>query len=197
MTRLRPLFFAPLAFVLALAIAPFAYAGPAEDFIRTKHSSLITELGKPATAARNKNVDGLLDNFFDFDRLTKDALATNYDDLTEDEFKELKALVRALVTKNYKKNIEKTRNYQVTFLADNAEGSGRKVRTKVQKRGSADAPVEINYVLHQVNGAWMVYDVETDGSSMLRNYKNQFSKVIRRDGFPALLRKLERKLANT
>lgn len=199
MIRLRTTFLAPLAFALALTFASAAHAGPAQDFVRSKHSALTAELNKPATPARKKAVDSLLKGFFDFEKLTKDALAKNYDDLSEDEFNELKALVQALVTKNYEKNIQKTLNYDITFVGDEGSegGPGRKVRTKVQKRGGDDAPIEVNYSLHQVGGVWMVYDVETDGSSMLRNYRNQFGKVIRRDGFGSLLRKLQRKLDET
>ena len=199
MMRLRTTFLAPLAFALAMAFAPAANAGPAQDFVRSKHSTLTAELAKPASPARKKSVDDLLKGFFDFDKLTKDALARNFDDLSEDEYNELKGLVQALVTKNYQKNIEKTLNYEVTFVSDEATegGPSRQVRTKVQKRGSTEAPIEVVYTLHKVKDVWMVYDIETDGSSMLRNYRNQFGKVIRRDGFPALLRKLQTKLDKT
>ncbi|MFW5741191.1 MAG: MlaC/ttg2D family ABC transporter substrate-binding protein, partial [Myxococcota bacterium] len=179
MMRLRTAFLGPLAFALAVTLAPAAYAGPAQDHIRTKHASLTAELKKPASRAREQAVKAHLDGFFDFHKLTKDALAKHYDDLSETEYNELKELVQALVTKNYQKNIEKTLNYQVTFLGDDPMGNDgrRKVRTKVQKRGSDEAPVEVNYALHKVGDDWVVYDIETDGSSMLRNYRNQFGKV--------------------
>lgn len=196
MMRLRTAFLAPLTIAIALTFVSIAHAGPAQDFVRTKHANLTAELHKPASAARKKAVEAQLNGFFDFEKLTKDALAKHYDDLSEDEYNDLKGLVQALVTKNYQKNIEKTLNYEVSFLGDDAldNGSERKVRTKVQKRNSDDAPVEVNYALHKVDGAWVVYDIETDGSSMLRNYRNQFGKVIRRDGFATLIRKLRSKL---
>lgn len=199
MNSLRPSFFGALALTFALSFGQLAHAGPAQDFVRAKHTSLTTELGKAPSPARQKNVEHLMDGFFDFDKLTKDALARHYDDLTESEYNELKALVQALVTKNYRKNIEKTLNYEVAFLGDEAidGGKGQKVRTRASKRNSGDAPVEITYYLHKKGDAWMVYDVETDGSSMLRNYRNQFGKVIRRDGFGALLAKLQDRLDKT
>jgi phospholipid transport system substrate-binding protein len=196
MMRLRTSCLAALALTLALSFAPSAHAGPAQDFVRSKHTSLTAELAKASSPARKKNVEALLNGFFDFDKLTKDALARNYDDLSQDEYEELKTLLQALVTKNYRKNIEKTINYEVSFLGDDdlKPGPGKIVRTKVQKRGASEAPIEINYYLHQKNGAWVVYDIETDGSSMLRNYRNQFGKVIRRDGFSALLDRLQKRL---
>ena len=199
MNRLRNTFLGALALTFALTFGQLAHAGPAQDFVRTKHTSLTAELAKAPSAARQRSVDQLLDGFFDFDKLTKDALARHYDDLSEDEYNELKTLLKALVTKNYKKNIEKTLNYEVTFVGDDEVegGKGRKVRTRASKRGSTEPPVEINYFLHKVGETWVVYDVETDGSSMLRNYRNQFGKVIRRDGFGVLLSKLQERLDKT
>lgn len=185
--------------VFATAVTVSAQAGPAQDFVQNKHSSLITELKKPASAARNKRVDVMMSGLFDFHKLTKDALGKNAEGLKEEQVKKLQELVQELVTKNYKKHIEKTKNYEVTFLGDAAvpNGTGRVVRTKVSKRGSKDAPIEVNYWLYEKGGTWMVYDIETEGSSMLRNYRNQFGKIIRKDGFDALIGKLQERVKDT
>ena len=42
---------------------------------------------------------------------------------------------------------------------------------------------------------WVVYDVVTDEQSMLENYRAEFNKIINRDGFDALLKKMKTKLA--
>ena len=41
---------------------------------------------------------------------------------------------------------------------------------------------------------WVVYDVVTDEQSMLENYRAEFNKIINRDGFDALLKKMRKKL---
>jgi len=184
---------------IALTLASLAYAGPAEDFIRAKHTSLTAELKKPASPARQNSINHLLDGFFDFDRLAKDALGRHYDDISPAEFEELKGLVKELVTRNYRKNIEKTLNFQVTYLGESEINGGqeRKIRTQASKRGSSDQPVDVNYVLHKSGDKWVVFDIETEGSSMLRNYRNQFGKTIRQDGFGTLLAKLRERVAKT
>jgi ABC-type transporter MlaC component len=40
----------------------------------------------------------------------------------------------------------------------------------------------------------VVYDVVTDEQSMLENYRAEFNKIINRDGFDALLKKMRKKL---
>ena len=42
---------------------------------------------------------------------------------------------------------------------------------------------------------WVVYDVVTDEQSMLENYRAEFNKIINRDGFDALLKRMKTKLA--
>ena len=65
-------------------------------------------------------------------------------------------------------------------------GKGRKAETT------------IDYKLAQKGGdKWAVYDFITDDVSLLRNYRSEFGRIIKRDGFPALLAKMKKKLAET
>ena len=48
-------------------------------------------------------------------------------------------------------------------------------------------------MLHQVGGQWRIFDVVTEGSSMVMNYRNQFGRIIKKDGFAELLRKMKSK----
>ena len=41
---------------------------------------------------------------------------------------------------------------------------------------------------------WVVYDVITDEQSMLENYRAEFNKIITKEGFDALLKKMKKKL---
>ena len=44
------------------------------------------------------------------------------------------------------------------------------------------------------DGHWVVYDVVTDEQSMLENYRAEFNKIINKDGFDALLKRMRKKL---
>lgn len=197
MSRFTITFLSSVALAFVLTLSAGAQAGPAEDFVRNKHSSLIAELKKPASPAKNNSIDAMLNGLFDYDKLTKDALAKHYDGLQPEQVAKLKELLQTLVAKNYKKHIQKTIDYEIKFLGDvdAPSGTGKLVRTKVQKKGSKASPVEVNYLLYQKDGVWIVYDIETEGSSMVRNYRNQFGKTIRRDGFDVLIKKLQERVS--
>ena len=41
---------------------------------------------------------------------------------------------------------------------------------------------------------WRVSDVTTDGVSMVRNYREQFNRIIDRDGWDELISRMQRRL---
>ena len=54
--------------------------------------------------------------------------------------------------------------------------------------------VALEYKMIWKNGRWVVYDVITDEQSLLENYRAEFNKIINKDGFDALLKRMKKKL---
>jgi len=54
--------------------------------------------------------------------------------------------------------------------------------------------VDLLYRTIYKGGHWVVYDVVTDDQSLLENYRAEFNKIIEKDGFDALLKRMRRKL---
>ncbi len=54
--------------------------------------------------------------------------------------------------------------------------------------------IALEYKMLCKDGHWVVYDVVTDEQSMLENYRAEFNKIINKDGFDALLKKMRKKL---
>lgn len=195
MTRLGRLFLAPLALALSMTVTVPASAGEAQDYMRAKHTELTTVLKQPASPARATRMSALLENMIDFEKLTRESLGNNYETLSADEVAELRAVLEKLVKKNYQKNIEKTLNYDVSYVAEEPGSDGVLVKTRVQSRNNSanQETISLDYRMHKSNGRWMIYDIITENSSMVRNYRNQFNKIIKRDGFRELIRKLNNK----
>jgi len=51
--------------------------------------------------------------------------------------------------------------------------------------------VAIEYKLLIKEGRWLVYDVITDEQSMLENYRAEFNKIINKESFDALLKRMK------
>ncbi len=58
---------------------------------------------------------------------------------------------------------------------------------------SHEEPIGIDYVVHQVDGKWLIRDIVTEGSSLVINYRNQFRRTIKKHGFSGLLQKMKAK----
>jgi phospholipid transport system substrate-binding protein len=76
---------------------------------------------------------------------------------------------------------------QSYFSSDYAQ-----VFTTVALQDQTD-PLEVNYLMHQTDGQWRVYDVTVDAISLVANYRNQFNRVINNQGYPKLLADLQAK----
>ena len=54
--------------------------------------------------------------------------------------------------------------------------------------------VALEYKMIYKAGHWVVYDVITDEQSLLENYRAEFNKIITKDGFDALIKRMRKKL---
>jgi phospholipid transport system substrate-binding protein len=132
----------------------------------------------------------------DYEDLARQSLASHWKDLSDAEHKDFADTLRKLVQRSYEKNIKNIVDYSVEYLGEEpAEGRGLLVRTLASsKRSEGEEPVTIDYRMLQVGDAWRVIDIVTEGSSLVDNYKSQFNRIIQKDGFDALLKRMKDKL---
>jgi phospholipid transport system substrate-binding protein len=55
-------------------------------------------------------------------------------------------------------------------------------------------PVSVRYMLHQVNGHWLIYDVQVDNVSMALNSRSQFDDVLNMSSYAELIQRIRPKL---
>jgi phospholipid transport system substrate-binding protein len=186
------------ALVLATSLAMPAHAAEsAQDFIQSRQSQ-VTQLVRQAPGAqRDKQVATVLDEMIDYDTLAKRSLVAHWSDLSEAQRKEFTNILRNLVRRNYERNIKNILDYRVEYLG---EERGADEAVIVRSRASSasnsrEEPISIDYQLARTTGAWRIVDVVTEGSSLVNNYRNQFHRIIQKDGFEALVRRMKDKLA--
>ena len=189
--RKAPLF-ATLALALSLSFP--AFGAEAESFVKGKHSELVELVSKAKTPADEKKLDAAFDAALDIDGLAKATLKDSWDQRTPTERTEFTAVLRDLVRNAYRRNIKKTLGYEVDYKGEQDGEAGKVVRTVARNAKNArEEPVSIDYVVHQVDGKWAIVDIVTEGSSLSRNYRNQFRKVIEKKGFDELLKRMKAK----
>ncbi|MGH7778787.1 MAG: MlaC/ttg2D family ABC transporter substrate-binding protein [Candidatus Binataceae bacterium] len=80
----------------------------------------------------------------------------------------------------------------IDFIRQQTNGSDAQVYSTVVTQDRPD-PLKVNYMLRQMNGQWMIYDITVDAISVIANYRNQFNRVINNDGYDKLVTILRQK----
>lgn len=183
-----------VAFVMTLSASAFAEPGAASQFVKGKQSEL-TSLIK-AGPSNQKKLESAFDALLDYDSMAQESLRGQWNERSEAERREFQDVLKQLVQRAYRKNLDKTASYDVRFEGETQGEKADIVRTVAQNRKNArEEPVAIDYVVHRVGGAWRIRDIVTEGTSLVNNYHQQFSRVIKKDGFDGLMRRMRTKLA--
>jgi phospholipid transport system substrate-binding protein len=200
-----------LHFVLVatcLVVARPARADDAQGFIQQQHAKLEQLLRQPESDARTTQINRALDNFVDYDALTKRAFGEPCpssvpacDDLwggyADEERQTLRDLLTRLVRKNYRKNLAKTLDYDITYRGTRDSGGDVRVMTEAKNRNNPrEASVRVDYLVVRTEAGYRVVDIITEGSSLTKNYYEQFRKKMKTpgEGYPNIVQKLEDKI---
>ena len=70
------------------------------------------------------------------------------------------------------------------------DGERALIKTTVQS-DSNSAPRPVNYLLRRSGNGWLIVDVEVEGTSLIKNYREQFQHILKAGGRKALVRKIE------
>jgi len=165
-------------------------------FLKKQDKQVRSILERAADAKRADKLSKALNRMLDFEVLSKHALDAHWDGLTPAQRTEFVDLLRQLVERSYQKNMKSTANYQVRYGDAREATTGTVVQTTARSRKNRRAPeVSIDYTMTVRDGQWKVYDVVTDGVSLVDNYRSQFNRIIRKKGFDALVEKMRTRLA--
>jgi phospholipid transport system substrate-binding protein len=167
----------------------------AEAFIRTKHNKVRAVLRKPDTPKRAEQLTVLLGEFLDYRRLAELSLDKEWDKRSKKELDKFVSLLRALVERQYQRNMESTLEYKVKWVGSEPLEDGVKVKSSARSvKKKRQPPITIDYSMSPAGEEWKVYDIFTDEVSLVKNYKRQFRRVIKEEGWKGLIGRMEKKL---
>jgi ABC-type transporter MlaC component len=173
-----------------------------ESYVAGNHARLTALLRQPATATRDASVNAELAAIVDYDAMAQRAFGqpcaaagctNHWAQLTTAQQAEVRGLMRRLVEKNYKKNLAKTLDYEMTIRRSTDTGNESRVRTQAKSKTQArEAPTSVDYVVSTAAGAQHVVDIITEGSSLTKNYYQQFHELLidATKGYPTVVKRL-------
>jgi phospholipid transport system substrate-binding protein len=170
--------------------------GGATGFIKQKQSQVSTLLHEPPSRERERRVGAILDSMIDYDDLAERSMQNHWDELTAAQKKEFTRLLKQLVQRSYERNIKGILDWNVEYLDEEPSGAGVSVHSRATSKNNPRAePVTIEYKMVKTSQGFRVYDIVTEGSSLVNNYKNQFNRIMQKDGYDALIRRMKTKVA--
>jgi len=137
--------------------------------------------------AMQKAIDGR----FNYSQMVRRSLGKTYDSLSDQKKQNFIKLFKGLLENSYASKLESYRDEKINFLDEVVKGKYALVKTNIVRSNNT---IRVDYKLILGNGQWKVYDFVIEGVSMIRNYKAQFTKIIRRDSYEVLVEKLTKKI---
>ena len=128
---------------------------------------------------------------FNYTQMVMRSLAKNYKDRTDKERQEFTVLFKKLLENSYASKIENYQNETINYVAEKIKGNYALVKTQIVRK---DATIDVDYKLINEGGEWTVYDFVIEEVSLIRNYRSQFSKIIKTESYDALVAKLNKKI---
>ncbi len=91
--------------------------------------------------------------------------------------------------------MESTLEYRVKWVGTEPIDTGVKVKSSAKSVKKKRQPaITIDYSMSPAGEEWKVFDILTDEVSLVKNYKRQFRRVIREEGWDGLIGRMEKKL---
>ena len=194
-TLLSTLIMLPLALSADLALAQEApdalVKRVAEDVLTTIRSDKDLQAGNQAKV--KQLIETKLAPHFDFARMTALAVGRNWRNANPEQQQQLTDQFRTLLVRTYSGALTSYRDNTMDYkpLRMNAGDTEVVVRTEVRRPGQA--PVQIDYNLTKTPEGWKAYDVVVAGVSLVTNYRDEFSDIVRTSGIDGLIKALDTK----
>lgn len=185
-----------LLLAFTLLVAPLAGAGNAQNYLEGKQKELTELIKKPKSVPNDEKLKLTFDALLDYSAFAQDSLEEDWGKLSEKERSDFQALLKTLVQRSYTKNLRNTLDYNIVFKGESKAKKGELVQTVAKhKTDPRKESISIDYLVHQVGGSFRVYDIITEGESLVKNYKSQFRRVIKKEGFSGLIERMRAKAA--
>ncbi len=172
-----------------------AWAGPPTDIVREKQAALFALLA--AEHPDEAKIDAIFDEMLDYRALAQASLGPEWSRITEAQQAELTGLLERLVTRAYEKHLKKVLPYRIDYLDEVAESEGVwLVRTRATHKTDKRAEqVVIGFkVAARGKSGFKVIDLVIEEVSLVESYRAQFTKVLKKEGFAGLVKKMKEKI---
>lgn len=186
--------------ILALiaTVTPTRADAPATEVVKALVNPALQILGDKSTplAQRQDKLRALVSsNTFDFTAMARSALGIHWRNLSPQQQQDFTQVFTAFLRDSYLSRISgySGDQYKVNILGESSIGDGRSLVKTTIDQTNGQSSLQVNYLLRNQGGKWLIYDVTVANISIAANYRNQFNRVINQKGFDTLMSDLKSK----
>jgi len=150
---------------------------------------LVSNAGDPASGSQTA-VRKVADRMFDWPEMARGALGKHWQGRTPSERDEFVRLFAAVFERAYLSKIQLADAEHFTYLGEAIDGEHATVRTTVTAKNGSVIAVDYRTRVGE-GGSWRVYDLNTEGISLVGNYRTQFNSIIARSSYSELVKRLK------
>jgi len=190
-------FMAQLLCVLlfAFAVPVFASDSPTED-LKPALNSLVTLLGDETLKGedkkqeRRKKIMDEIKKSFDFKEMSRRVLGKSWRKIDTTEQENFTNIMTELLENVYVGKLETYTGGDIEYVGETIKGKRAQVTTLIEDNG---VKLPVHYIMRNASEKWVVYDINIEGVSLVRNYQEQFKSILRKDKYEGLVKVLEDK----
>lgn len=189
-----------LILITILAMLSPAYLGAAERGPTADLKPVLEDLtavlsddslkGRAHRTERREKIMSQIKRGFDFREMSKRVLGRTWNEISEEDRKYFTSQMTKLLENVYIGKLESYSGQKIEYAAEAIKGERAQVSTFLDHNG---AKIPIHYIMNKTPERWMVYDINIEGVSLVRNYQEQFKSILRQDKYEGLVKVLEEK----
>lgn len=186
--------------VVALSTQAWAASNSPTELIRVGIDRARSVLENPAyqgSDKRQQRLEKVKESvlfLFDSREIAKRTLGVYWQERTEAEQKEFVEVFTALVEKTYASSLDRYRkDFQVIFDQERVEDNFAEVDSRIIDP-TQQKTFTLNYHLHKIDGKWLIYDLIIENVSLVRNYRNQFHRILGKKSYAELVETIRTKI---
>lgn len=155
-------------------------------------ASLNQDSSLPASSLESitERVKSAIVPLFDFQHMTRSALARNWQHASPFQQDALVAEVRTLLVRSYSAALANNRNLVVEYKPLRVSPGETRVMVSSTVKHAGSESTSIAYDMEKGPAGWRVYDIKIAGVSLIATYRPVFAQIIRSDGVDGLIQSL-------
>jgi phospholipid transport system substrate-binding protein len=188
---------ATLLLVVVLALVARADPAPATEVIDRFHATLLDVMKNAkvlGVEGRRVRLEPVMDRTYDFPAMAQRSLGPAWAKLDADQRARFEQVFRALILRTYAARFDGYTSERFETRGAEASIAGTEIVRTVLHAPKQE--VQLDYRMRATPGGWRVIDVYLDGTvSELALRRAEYTSVLEREGFDALVAALELKSA--